>query len=119
MKTLVLANQKGGVGKSAVATLLVHYFAQHGQRVLAIKVADLTITQFLSKLITLFYGPSIGPFSDTFRHPSRFLQAKYEMPSRAKAGQEQACGAQGQAAAMPAVVAWRDGQYHVVLRSDI
>jgi len=36
MKTLVLANQKGGVGKSAVATLLAHYFAQHGQRVLAI-----------------------------------------------------------------------------------
>jgi len=36
MKTLVLANQKGGVGKSAVATLLVHYLAQRGQRVLAI-----------------------------------------------------------------------------------
>ncbi|MEO7057330.1 MAG: ParA family protein [Caldimonas sp.] len=36
MKTLVLANQKGGVGKSAVATLLAHYFAQHGQRALAI-----------------------------------------------------------------------------------
>ena len=36
MKTLVLANQKGGVGKSAVATLLAHYFAQHGQRTLAI-----------------------------------------------------------------------------------
>ncbi|MEO7337244.1 MAG: ParA family protein [Caldimonas sp.] len=36
MKTLVLANQKGGVGKSAVATLLTHYFVQHGQRVLAI-----------------------------------------------------------------------------------
>jgi chromosome partitioning protein len=36
MKTLVLANQKGGVGKSAVATLLSHYFAQHGQRVLAV-----------------------------------------------------------------------------------
>jgi chromosome partitioning protein len=36
MKTLVLANQKGGVGKSAVATLLSHYLAQHGQRVLAI-----------------------------------------------------------------------------------
>ncbi len=36
MKTLVLANQKGGVGKSAVATLLCHYLAQHGQRVLAI-----------------------------------------------------------------------------------
>ena len=36
MKTLVLANQKGGVGKSAVATLLAHYFARQGQRVLAI-----------------------------------------------------------------------------------
>jgi hypothetical protein len=36
MKTLVLANQKGGVGKSAVATLMSHCFAQHGQRVLAI-----------------------------------------------------------------------------------
>ena len=36
MKTLVLCNQKGGVGKSAVATLLAHHFAQHGRRVLAI-----------------------------------------------------------------------------------
>jgi chromosome partitioning protein len=36
MKTVVLANQKGGVGKSAVATLLAHYLAQRGQRVLAI-----------------------------------------------------------------------------------
>ena len=36
MKTLVLANQKGGVGKSAVATLLAHHFAQTGHRVLAI-----------------------------------------------------------------------------------
>ncbi len=36
MKTLVLANQKGGVGKSAVATLLSHYFVRHGRRVLAI-----------------------------------------------------------------------------------
>lgn len=36
MKTLVLANQKGGVGKSAVATLMAHYLAQRGSRVLAI-----------------------------------------------------------------------------------
>ena len=36
MKTLVLCNQKGGVGKTAVATLLAHYFAHRGSRVLAI-----------------------------------------------------------------------------------
>ena len=36
MKTLVLANQKGGVGKSAVASLLAHYFFREGRRVLAI-----------------------------------------------------------------------------------
>jgi chromosome partitioning protein len=36
MKTFVLCNQKGGVGKSAVATLLAHHLAQRGQRVLAI-----------------------------------------------------------------------------------
>lgn len=36
MKTLLLANQKGGVGKSAVATLLAHYFRKLGCRVLAI-----------------------------------------------------------------------------------
>ncbi|ACB33055.1 Cobyrinic acid ac-diamide synthase [Leptothrix cholodnii SP-6] len=36
MKTVVLCNQKGGVGKSAVATLLAHHLAQRGRRVLAI-----------------------------------------------------------------------------------
>ena len=36
MKTLVVANQKGGVGKSAVATMLSHYFALKGLRVLAV-----------------------------------------------------------------------------------
>ena len=36
MKTVVLANQKGGVGKSAVATLLAYYLVQRGHRVLAI-----------------------------------------------------------------------------------
>lgn len=36
MKTIVLANQKGGVGKSATACLFAHYLAQRGQRVLVI-----------------------------------------------------------------------------------
>lgn len=36
MKTLVFANQKGGVGKSAVGCQLAYYLAQIGQRVLYI-----------------------------------------------------------------------------------
>jgi 2-phosphoglycerate kinase len=30
VKTIVLANHKGGVGKSAVATLLAHYLVSRG-----------------------------------------------------------------------------------------
>lgn len=36
MKIVVLANQKGGVGKSAVATLMAQYGVRQGHRVLAI-----------------------------------------------------------------------------------
>ena len=36
MKTFVLANQKGGVGKTAIATLLAYCLAERDQRVLAI-----------------------------------------------------------------------------------
>lgn len=50
MKTLVLANQKGGVGKSAVATLLAQYFAHRRLRVLAI---DLDHQGNLSKPLRL------------------------------------------------------------------
>lgn len=47
MNTLVLANHKGGVGKSAVATLLAHYMVQKRQRVLVVDLdhqANLTGT---------------------------------------------------------------------------
>jgi chromosome partitioning protein len=50
MKTLVLCNQKGGVGKSAVATLLAHHLAHRGRRVLAI---DLDHQGNLSKPLRL------------------------------------------------------------------
>jgi chromosome partitioning protein len=39
MKTLVLASHQAAVGKSTVATILVHHLARHGHRVLAIDLA--------------------------------------------------------------------------------
>lgn len=38
MKKLVLANQKGGVGKSAIVTQLAYYFSELGLRVLVIDI---------------------------------------------------------------------------------
>ena len=60
MKTVVLANQKGGVGKSAVATLLAHHFLQHGQRVLAI---DLDHQANFSKPLRLSQRAVVAPFT--------------------------------------------------------
>lgn len=57
MKTLVIANQKGGVGKSAVATLLSHYLAKLGHRVLAI---DLDHQGNFSKPLRLSQRPEIA-----------------------------------------------------------
>ena len=50
MKTLILANHKGGVGKSAVATLLAQYSHRQGHRVLAI---DLDHQGNFSSAVTL------------------------------------------------------------------
>ncbi|MBE7418448.1 MAG: ParA family protein [Ideonella sp.] len=60
MKTLVLCNQKGGVGKSAVATLLAHYLVHRGQRVLAI---DLDHQGNLSKPLRLSGRAAVSSFA--------------------------------------------------------
>ena len=57
MKTLVLANQKGGVGKSAVATLLSHHLAQAGKRVLAL---DFDHQGNFSKALRLSARPAVA-----------------------------------------------------------
>jgi chromosome partitioning protein len=60
MKTLVLCNQKGGVGKSAVATLLAHYLVHRGHRVLAI---DLDHQGNLSKPLRLSGRCAVSSFA--------------------------------------------------------
>ena len=60
MKTLVLANQKGGVGKTAVATLLAYYLAERGQRVLAI---DLDHQGNFGKPLRLSGSALVAPFT--------------------------------------------------------
>ena len=57
MKTLVLANQKGGVGKSAVAVLLAHLMVERGLRVLAI---DLDHQGNLTKPLRLSGRPDVA-----------------------------------------------------------
>ena len=58
MKTLILANHKGGVGKSAVATLLAHYCHGQGHRVLAI---DLDHQGNFSSTVTLSKRACVAP----------------------------------------------------------
>ncbi|MEO6746108.1 MAG: ParA family protein [Caldimonas sp.] len=60
MKTLVLANQKGGVGKSAVATLLAQYFNKKGKRTLAI---DLDHQSNYGKALMASKRPTVARFS--------------------------------------------------------
>ena len=62
MKTLVLANQKGGVGKSAVATLLAHLLAQNKQRVLAI---DLDHQGNFTQPLTLSKRPVVASITSS------------------------------------------------------
>ncbi|RQO53413.1 ParA family protein [Paucibacter sp. KBW04] len=62
MKTLVLANQKGGVGKSAVSTLLSHYIAGRGKRLLAI---DLDHQGNFSKPLKLSGRAELSSFSSS------------------------------------------------------
>lgn len=59
MKTVVLANQKGGVGKSAIACLLAHWLAAQGHRVLAIDVDHQgNMTKPLTKSGKAFVAPT-------------------------------------------------------------
>ncbi|MDI7776583.1 ParA family protein [Asticcacaulis sp. EMRT-3] len=62
MKTLVLANQKGGVGKSAVATQFAQYLIEQGHRVLFI---DLDHQRNSSKALAKSGRATIAPFTAT------------------------------------------------------
>ena len=76
MKTVVLANHKGGVGKSAVATLMAHYFAVRKDRVLAIDLdhqgnltkplqmsGRATVAAVTSDLLMTTVGSTVSPGS--------------------------------------------------------
>jgi len=60
MKILVLANQKGGVGKSAIATQLAHYMHRQGRSVLVI---DLDHQQNTSRPLLANRGVTAATFS--------------------------------------------------------
>ena len=60
MKTLVLANQKGGVGKSAVACQFAHFLAAKGKRVLFI---DLDHQRNASRALSMNSKVTIAPFT--------------------------------------------------------
>ena len=59
MKTLVVANRKGGVGKSAIATMLSHYLVQDERRVLAI---DLSTCGDFGRALRRSGRTSLAPF---------------------------------------------------------
>ena len=62
MKILALANQKGGVGKSAVATQLAHYLHRSGYKTLVI---DLDHQQNTSRPLRLHLEVSTAPFTSS------------------------------------------------------
>jgi len=62
VKILVLANQKGGVGKSAVACQLAHFLFAKGKRVLFI---DLDHQRNSSRALTLNPKVRVAPFTTT------------------------------------------------------
>jgi chromosome partitioning protein len=69
MKIIVVANQKGGVGKSTIVHHLAHYFAEIGKRVAVIdldKSSNVTSSLEASSVIA---GPASALFSEAFQVP--------------------------------------------------